>query len=173
MKTKRVKVRELDVFEVSGVEGDEYHVDIPSGVEDCVMLRSQVANIVIYSRGEVALTYENYPGEVGRRVAGLTTIKDHWQCPNPGRVTYEVVSPSFMYYCIKDRKNRHLKAEEFRLSKGELVTIPAQKNVFVALGSIQVNDRQLTAPAQVLTEREAEVIATSDVVGAVFERYTE
>jgi hypothetical protein len=171
MKTKRVDLSELDCFEVSGVLDDTYHIDVPEGVTNLETMRKSVANTLIYTKGTAEISFERYPGELDKRCAGMTTVNHKWPRPNPGRVSFRVTTPDFIYYCIKDPNNRPLVADELRLAAGESATIPAGRNVFVAIGSANVNGKKLEAPAQVLTDSEALVSAVEDVIGAVFVRY--
>lgn len=170
MKTQRVDLTELDCFEVSGVLGDTYHIDVPDGVVDINTMRSAIANVLLYSKGSADITFERYPGDVDKRSAGATTIGHKWPRPNPGRVSFRITTETFSYFCIKDKNNRPLAAEEFRLSSGASAMIPPNRNLFVASGSISVDDKTLTAPAQVLTTAEVNVTAMSDAFGAIFER---
>lgn len=170
MRTRRVNLNELDCFEVSGVLGDTYHIDIPDGITDTQTMRSAMANIVIYANGTVETTFERYPGQRGERSAGASNIHYTWARPNPGRVSYRVTTEIFSYYCIKDKKNRPLAADDFKLTPGASAVIPPNKNLFIASGSVEVEGRKLVAPAQVLTTKNVNVIASSQVFGAVFER---
>lgn len=170
MKTQRVDLRELDCFEVSGVLGDTYYIDVPDGVVDIQTMRSAIANIVLYSKGSADITFERYPGEVGKRSAGTSTIHHKWPRPNPGRVSFRITTETFAYYCIKDKKNRPLNADDFQLSSGASMAIPPNMNLFIASGVIEIEGQTLAAPAQVLTTKNVTVAASSDVFGAIFER---
>lgn len=170
MKTQRVDLRELDCFEVSGVFGDTYHIDVPDGVVDIQTMRAAIANVVLYSKGSADITFERYPGEVDKRSAGMSSIHHKWPRPNPGRVSFQITTETFAYYCIKDRKNRPLNANDFQLPAGASADIPPNMNLFVASGSIDIEDQRLTAPAQVLTTSSVRVTAVSDAFGAIFER---
>lgn len=170
MKTKRVSLSELDCFEVSGELGDTYHIDIPDGVSSTQTMRSAIANIVIYFKGTAETTFERYPGERGERSAGASNIHYKWTRPNPGRVSLRITSETFAYYCIKDKKNRPLVADDLKLVAGASAVISSNMNLFIASGSVQVEGKVLNAPAQILTTKDVTVTATSDAFGAVFER---
>jgi hypothetical protein len=170
MKTQRVDIRELDCFEVSGALGDTYHIDVPDGVVDIQTMRSAIANVVLYSKGSADITFERYPGEVDKRSAGTSSIHHKWRRPDPGRVSFQITTETFAYYCIKDKKNRPLKADDFQLSSGASATIAPNMNLFIASGVIEVEGQTLKAPAQVLTTSSVTVAASGDVFGAIFER---
>lgn len=171
MRTQRVDLAELDCFEVSGQRGDTYHIDVPDGVVDIATMRKAIANVLLYFKGEAEITFERYPGEVDKRSVGDSTVNHKWPRPNPGRVSFRVASDNFAYYCVKDKNNRPLMAEDFRLGAGVSKNVPANRNLFLATGSVSVEDQTLVAPAQILTSSDITVTAVDDAFGAIFERY--
>jgi hypothetical protein len=170
METRKLEFDEYDCYELSFVQGEKFSYTIPDGTVDFAALRDKAASFPIHVEGEVEVTYERYPGAAMRRVPMTTALSYPWTYPDPGTVTMEVMTPTYRYYCVKDKRNRSIHFEELRVASGASATIPAGKNVFVVGGELTVAGQLMQAPFQVLTDVDTTVSASSDCFGVVMPR---
>jgi hypothetical protein len=171
MKMTPIAFEEYDCYKVSGVQGESFIWDVPSGVDDLSSALRNVAQFPVYAEGTCDVVLEAEPNVVQHRSAGWAMTMPSFSRPvSGGRTTTTITSPTFSYYCIKDRKNRALSVYELRLSNGETGIIPLGKNVLLAVGKCVVKGVSYSAPTQFLTDADMTVQADGDCLAIVLNR---
>jgi len=147
MKYSKLILSKLIGFEVTAKQHNVLRFPIGTNIQ-----QEATANVTVRVEGTVDVYYgkETEPGKT--LPAGTTSIEGDW-----GRIAHydefrlKVTTPTFRYYCVRDYKNRHLNPATLRGSIGNTITVPSNKNVFVALGTVTVGGIEISAPGQFFT----------------------
>jgi hypothetical protein len=107
-----------------------------------------LAQIAVYVEGAVEVTRSDAPGVI-RRVekAGNTSNEYTWEVARRGKTIHRVTTDTYRYYCITDHRLRKMQSKTIRFDDAQSHQASPGVLLFVAMGSITVDDKQLTAPA--------------------------
>ena len=148
LKFTRLTVEGLRVFEARALLGDTYNIVITNDT-----LRQQAAAVLVYIEGQVSVSRleglytPQYTPNLVRGVGDVSVEKQFDLLP-AGKLQYEVITPTFSYYCLSDPQNRNLNAQVSRIAIGEVKTFSQGRRLFVASGSVRVNAQDYAAPIQ-------------------------
>jgi hypothetical protein len=148
----RLQVPGLQVYEASGVLGDTYFLSLGKDTP-----QAEVANVIVYLEGQVALSRtegslspQHVPDQV--RGAGDVSVEKLIALIPAGKLRFEVVTPTFRYYCLTDPQRRPLGAFVHRLAPGDEHAFAIGRRLFVAEGSVVVQGVTYEAPLHVALE---------------------
>lgn len=165
MRTTPVNFDGVEGHIVFADEGESFSVVIPDGVSNSEQMRNTVANFVVYLDGEVSLSYERYPQAQQSRRRGQTTFDSTWANPNPGTVTFTVVTPTYSHLCLRRTSGKKLAPVVQSVAAGDSFVIPAASVSVLAFGDMVVAGNALSGIAQVVTsEQTVTAQATSDLL---------
>jgi len=167
MDLHKLSLSKLIGFEITAKQHDVLRFPIGTNVQ-----QTATANVTVRVEGTVDVYYgkEIEPGKT--LPAGTTSIEGDW-----GRIAHydefrlKVTTPTFRYYCVRDYKCRHLNPATLRGSAGNAVTVPSNKNIFIAMGSVAVGGVEISAPGQFFTSDGAtDVQVLADALMIQFDR---
>jgi|AntAceMinimDraft_6_1070360.scaffolds.fasta_scaffold07717_3 hypothetical protein len=146
----------LEIREYYAEKGDvhEFVVNRDINIDD-------LAQISVHVEGEVEV-YRSEAPEVIRRIekAGNTSNEYVWNVARRGKTIHRVTTDTYRYYCITDHLFRKLRSKTIRFDEAQSHQASPGVLVFVAMGSITVDNTQLAAPAlfEVPTREESVVL---------------
>lgn len=136
-----LKLHGLKAISVDGELGDSYVLDVREGYK-----RATSPHLTITAVGAVEQSAQHLPGK-SVVAAGLTNVSGLLHPEGAGKVTRTVVTPKYRYYCLSDPGRRQMAATEVRLAAGESFTVHPGHFLFVGMGSVLAQGRDLAAPA--------------------------
>lgn len=167
MEVRKLTLNKLIGLEVSATQFEVLRFPIGTNVQ-----QEAVANVTIRVAGSADVYYgkESEPGKTLN--AGTSSVDGDWaRISTYDEFRLKVMTPTFRYYCIRDYKNRYLNPLVLRGVSGGAVSVSANKNMFVAIGTVTVGGVEISAPGQFLTSSErVEVQVLADAMMIQFDR---
>ena len=155
MQYHKLTLNKLQGIELTANQGEVLRFPLGQNIQ-----QSAVANVTVRVEGHADVYYGS-ESEAGKTLcAGSTSLEGDWnKIAQYDEFRLKVTSPTYRYFCIRDYKSRNLNPFTIRGSAGETISIPANKNIFVGIGSVMVGGVELAAPAQFFTNTEATDVA--------------
>jgi len=167
MEVRKLTLNKLIGMEVSATQFEVLRFPIGTNVQ-----QQAVANVTVRVEGSADVYYgkEAEPGKTLN--AGTCSIEGDWaRISTYDEFRLKVMTPTLRYYCIRDYKNRFLNPAVLRGSAGNAVTVPSNKNIFIAMGSVAVGGVEVSAPGQFFTSDGAtDIQVLADVLMIQFDR---
>lgn len=167
MEYRKLILKGLHGIELTATQGEMLRFVLGNNIQ-----QAAVANVTLRVEGQADVYYgaDTEPGKT--LSAGSTSLEGDWgKIAQYDEFRLKVTSPTYRYYCVRDSANRFLNPQAIRGSAGETITVPANKNVFVGIGSVQVGGVEVAAPAQFFTgTEETQVQVGANVLMVAFDR---
>lgn len=156
-KFRALRLTGLVGHEYTGVMGDKFVFKIPAGYE-----RDNKLNFIAHVEGAVRCERANYD-YVDVKQAGDTANTAPWVRPDPGNMTYTVLTPSYRYYCFSRPDGAVMMMQDVRLNAGESFELPMGAQAVLVMGRAESNGVELSSPAQIICANSpAMVVAKAD-----------
>ena len=112
------------------------------------MKREDMSHIVAYIEGSVEVSRSDSPDIIRRVESAGNTSNDYvWDIAPRGKTIHRVISDKYRYYCITDHLFRKMRSKTIRFADTHAETLTPGVLVFIAMGSVEVDGKQLNAPA--------------------------
>jgi hypothetical protein len=156
-KFRALRLTGLVGHEYTGVMGDKFVFKIPAGYT-----RENKVNFIAHVEGAVRCERANYE-YVDVKQAGDTANTAPWVRPNPGDMTYTVLTPIYRYYCFSRPDGAAITMQDVRLNAGETFDLPVGSQAVLVMGSVESNGAVFHAPSQIIcVSTPAVVVAKTD-----------
>lgn len=145
LRFKTQTVNKLKIIEISGVLGDSYKVKY-----DYDVTPTQITSVAIYVEGQ--LQHERISGSTiyykgtSYRNAGDVSIEFAIEKMPAGELLYTVTSDTYKHFCLTDLQNRYLNPVIHRPKAGDIINIGQGKTLFLAMGSMGLNNENFLPP---------------------------